>query len=46
MTSPTPATPPFTPWEYTEAGKAEAWVREKVMQMQGRKPEPKKDRSN
>lgn len=38
MTSPTPATPPlYTPWPYTPAGKAEAWVREKVLQMQGRK---------
>ena len=45
MTS--PATPPlYTPWEYTPSGIKEAWVREKVLQMQGRKPEPKKDRSN
>ena len=45
MTSPaTP--PPYTPWEYTPTGIKEAWVKQKLDQMQGRKPKPKKDRSN
>jgi len=48
MTSPAPAPAPltYTPWPYTPSGKAEAWVREKVLQMQGRKPEQKKERGN
>lgn len=41
-----PAASGYVPYEYTPSGKAEAWVREKVMHMQGRKVEPKKDRSN
>jgi hypothetical protein len=48
MTSPTPAPAPlaYTPWEYTPSGIKEAWVKQKLDQMQGRKVEPKKDRSN
>jgi hypothetical protein len=48
MTSPTPAPAPlaYTPWEYTPTGRAEAWAKEKMLQMLGKKPEPKKDRSN
>jgi len=44
MTSPTPAPAPlaYTPYDYTRQGILEAWTREKMRQMLGKKPEPEK----
>lgn len=41
MTSPTPA-PHYTPYDYIRQGILEAWTREKMRQMLGKKPEPEK----